>query len=475
MSMSQVNTQEKPAQGGNLLLVMVGLGMAFLLFTAMLNVVKAKTVPIYAESNMLYVALVFYAGAAALYMGFGVSGIEKYVKVASVATIIGFLANTAAGAHRWYIAGRPPFSNMYEMLLSFVWTVALMTLVAEKGYKVKIIGSITMPLAVVSVILMQLLPSDVRPLVPALQSTWLHVHVSLAMLSYATCAVSFALAMMFLIKDDMKTETFQVLTALGMTAVYASFMIRFHSGALAVAAYDVANKQEIRAEQGPLFVLIPDLGWLFAMVLASVLVPVVLYFVARSNKDQRFYAYANNAMFVSIVLQVIVLVAFILRIKNGVYQTLAPAGSEFAGMAPSALPANPFLMAGAVGSIFGGLLYMLLLWRRAGLQSLLPAADVLDRVTYKSIGIAFPLLTLMIATGAYWANQAWGSYWSWDPKETWAAITWLVYAGYLHMRITRGWKGRRAAWFAILGFGVVVFTFFGVTYLLPGLHAYGAN
>ncbi|SPF44382.1 hypothetical protein SBA1_530038 [Candidatus Sulfotelmatobacter kueseliae] len=73
---------------------------------------------------------------------------------------------------------------------------------------------------------------------------------------------------------------------------------------------------------------------------------------------------------------------------------------------------------------------------------------------------------------AYWANRAWGSYWNWDPKETWAAITWLVYAGYLHMRITRGWRGRRAAYFAILGFAVVMFTFFGVTYLLPGLHAY---
>jgi ABC-type transport system involved in cytochrome c biogenesis permease subunit len=78
----------------------------------------------------------------------------------------------------------------------------------------------------------------------------------------------------------------------------------------------------------------------------------------------------------------------------------------------------------------------------------------------------------MIATGAYWANQTWGSYWSWDPKETWALITWLAYAGYLHMRIARGWRGRRAAYFAIIGFAVVLFTFFGVTYLLPGLHAY---
>jgi cytochrome c-type biogenesis protein CcsB len=458
-----------------MLLVMVGLGMAFLLFTAMLNVVKAKTAPIYAESNMLYVALVFYAGAAALYMGFGVTGIEKYVKVASFATMIGFLANTAAAAHRWYIAGRPPFSNMYEMLLSFVWTVALMTLIAERGYKVKIIGSITMPLAVVSVILMQLLPSDVRPLVPALQSTWLHVHVSLAMLSYAACALSFALAMMFLIQDDMKTETFQVLTALGMTAIYSAFMIRFSGGGFAVAAYDVAEKQEMMMARGkPLFVVIPDLGWLFVMVLLSAIVPVVLYFVARSKQDERIYAYANNAMFLTIVLQVVVLVALFLRVKNGMYAPLVNDGTLPAQL-PTALPASPFLFAGAIGSIFSGLLYMLMLWRREGLQKMLPSADVLDRVTYKTIGIAFPLLTLMIATGAYWANQAWGSYWSWDPKETWAAITWLAYATYLHLRITRGWKGRKAAWCAIVGFGIVVFTFFGVTYLLPGLHAYGGG
>src|SRR5205085_11560055 len=124
------------------------------------------------------------------------------------------------------------------------------------------------------------------------------------------------------------------------------------------------------------------------------------------------------------------------------------------------------------GGIFVYLLCLLLLWRRTDLERMLPSTDHLDRITYQTIAIAFPLLPLVIAAGAYWANRAWGSYWSWDPKETGAAITWLVYAGYLHMRVTRGWRGRRAAYFAILGFVVVMFTFFGVTYLLSGLHAY---
>jgi cytochrome c-type biogenesis protein CcsB len=166
-------------------------------------------------------------------------------------------------------------------------------------------------------------------------------------------------------------------------------------------------------------------------------------------------------------LQVVVLSAFVLRVRDASY-----ASPYQEGLYPTSLAASPFMLGGLVTGVFASLLYMMLLWRRSDLEALLPSADTLDRVTYKTICVAFPLLTGMIAAGAYWANRTWGSYWSWDPKETWAAITWLVYAGYLHMRITRGWRGRRAAYFAILGFGVVIFTFLGVTYLLPGLHAY---
>ncbi len=471
MSEARVERQQQPASGAALL-VLVGLGIAFALLVALLAAAKTHSGPIYGEANMLYTALVLYAGAATLYMGYGVTGITRYVNAASFLTAFGFAANTAAVAHRWSVAGRPPFSNMYEMLLSFVWTLALLTLIAEKAYKVKIIGSITMPITVVSVILMQLLPNEIRPLVPALQSTWLQVHVTLAMLSYAACAVSFALAMMFLIQDNMKTETFQAITSGGMIAVYLGILVtRFRAGALAVTAYDLEQKTEVMISRGhPLFIQIPDLGWLYVLVLLSTIVPLLLFIAGRVQKNPSLFDTASKGMFISMLLQAAGLAIFIARVKNGQYGS-----SDAEGLFPTALPANPFLLAGMVGGIVAGLLYLLLLWRREGLQRMMPSADDLDRVTYKIICIAFPLLTLMIAAGAYWANQTWGSYWSWDPKETWAAITWLVYAGYLHMRITRGWKGRRAAWFAILGFAVVIFTFFGVTYLLPGLHAYAAG
>jgi len=459
--------QQQPASGMTLI-VMVGLAIAFLLFMAFLNVVKQGN--LLNESNLLFAALIFYSGAGALYLGFGVTGTESYVKFASFATWLGLAANTAAVAHRWYEAGHPPFASVYEMLLSFVWTLALLTLVAEKKYGVKVIGTVTMPVAIVGVVLMQLLRTDVHPLVPALQSTWLHVHVTLAMLAYAACALSFALAMMFLIQDNMKTETFLTFTSAGTLAIYASVVLtRFEKwGGLNLAAWNPENKAEVFLSKGVrLFVTIPDLGWVMALALLIVASPLLFCGLARWKRNSSFLTIANRAVFLSILIQVMALVMFLIRAREGRYPSL-----DADGLFPTSLAASPFILSALVGGIFLSLLYLLLLWRRKDLEALLPSAVQLDRITYKTICLAFPLLTLMIAAGAYWANQTWGSYWSWDPKETWAAITWLVYAGYLHMRITRGWRGRRAAYFAILGFAVVMFTFFGVTYLLPGLHAY---
>jgi cytochrome c-type biogenesis protein CcsB len=123
---------------------------------------------------------------------------------------------------------------------------------------------------------------------------------------------------------------------------------------------------------------------------------------------------------------------------------------------------------------------LMYLWRRAaekkgrseGIPFLFPELVVLDDLNYKTIAVGFPLLTLGIITGAAWANSAWGSYWSWDPKETWSLITWFVYAAYLHARLTRGWQGTVAAAISIVGFAFVIFTYFGVNFLLSGLHSY---
>ena len=252
------------------------------------------------------------------------------------------------------------------MLLSFVWTVALLTLIAEKKFGVKIIGSITMPLAVVCVILMQLLPSEVRPLVPALQSTWLHVHVTLAMLAYAACAVSFALAMMFLIKDNFKTETFLALTSATVGAIYVAIVAtRFEKwGGLSVTAWDARGKSDMFIGRGMrLFVTVPDLGWLFMIATLAAIAPLALYLVSRAKKDDSFYGTANKAVFVSILLQIVVLAAFALRVRDASYPS-----PDQDGLFPTSLAASPFLLGGMVTGIFASLLYLMMLWRRTDLH-----------------------------------------------------------------------------------------------------------
>jgi len=108
----------------------------------------------------------------------------------------------------------------------------------------------------------------------------------------------------------------------------------------------------------------------------------------------------------------------------------------------------------------------------SGILAHIPSIQVLDELIYQNVVFGFLLLTVGIITGSVWANSAWGSYWSWDPKETWSLVTWLVYALLLHARLVRGWHGRRIAWVSIIGFSCVIFTYLGVNFLLSGLHSY---
>ena len=112
--------------------------------------------------------------------------------------------------------------------------------------------------------------------------------------------------------------------------------------------------------------------------------------------------------------------------------------------------------------------------RFTGIYQLLPSLDTLDKVNYTCLSVGFPLMTLGIISGAFWANTAWGSYWSWDPKETWALLTWLLYAALLHGRLSVGWRGRKAAIFSIIAFIFLLFTFLGVNLLLSGYHTFEA-
>ena len=105
-------------------------------------------------------------------------------------------------------------------------------------------------------------------------------------------------------------------------------------------------------------------------------------------------------------------------------------------------------------------------------QKHIPEEERLDLISYRAVSLGFLFLTFVIVSGAIWAERAWGSYWSWDPKETWSLVTWIIYAIYLHLRLSKGWRGKSAALFAVIGFICVIFTYVGVNTLLPGIHSY---
>lgn len=421
--------------------------------------------------KFLYLALVGYLGASVLYVLSAALRQASLTAGAVALTRGGFFLHTCALIVRWASSGHAPLSNIYEMVLIFSWGVVALHEVAEWKFELPFLGAITLPIAALSLILMQVLPGEIRPLVPALQSTWLQIHVTLAMLSYAGFTLSFAVALLYLLKDGVTPRTFLSWTAGLVTGIYAAVVASSVDGSLALTlpAWDPQTQEKVML--GPkqaLLIAIPELGWPFVIALGLAAASLLFNLLATSSeRGEGWGKWARHLFAAALVGQGLALALLLVKVAAGPYYV--PTMGQSFGVH---LAASPFLLAGIVAALFASLAWEALRWKYDSFVTYLPQRETLDALIYRTVAISFPLLTLMIITGAYWANRTWGSYWSWDPKEDWALITWLTYAGYIHMRLTRGWRGRRSAYFAIIGFAIVMFTFFGVTYLLPGLHAY---
>lgn len=296
---------------------------------------------------------------------------------------------TLLGA-RWIEAGYFPLSNLYESLFFLTWGITTVHLIAENSSRSRLVGVVTSPVAMLIAAFATLtLPSQMQtsePLVPALKSNWLMMHVSVMMLSYSALMVGSLLAIAFLVVT--RGQNIQLQGSSVGTGGYRSNGYRLHKASELVS-------------QPP----------------AS---PV------ENNGFARFESSSNGNGNANIA----------------VLNLVSTSEPQIA----SAEPLSP---------------------------QHLSLAETLDNISYRIIGLGFPLLTIGIIAGGVWANEAWGSYWSWDPKETWALITWLVFAAYLHARITRGWQGRSPAILAAAGFVVVWVCYLGVNLLGKGLHSYG--
>ena len=295
---------------------------------------------------------------------------------------------TLLGA-RWIDAGYFPLSNLYESLFFLAWGITTMHIVVNRiGNKSandtakRLVGAFTSPLAMgITAFAALALPSGMQvsePLVPALKSNWLMMHVSVMLLSYAALMTGSILAIAFLIVTRGQDVVLQG----------SSFGTNFRSVA------DGNNTD--------------------------------------NPSSETFAAFAVESM------------GGILNSGN-----LQSANSSTLTADAIATQTKPLSL------------------RR------LTIGETLDNLSYRAIGLGFPLLTIGIIAGGVWANEAWGSYWSWDPKETWSLITWLVFAAYLHTRITKGWQGRKPAILASVGLLVVWTCYLGVNLLGKGLHSYG--
>ncbi|MBP5971282.1 c-type cytochrome biogenesis protein CcsB [Brasilonema sp. CT11] len=332
-----------------------------------------------ASFAVLFVTMLVYWGGAAF-----PNLPTTFVGTAGMA-IANLCIATLLGA-RWLEAGYFPLSNLYESLFFLTWGITTVHLIAENTSRSRLVGVVTAPVAMcITAFATLTLPSQMQvaePLVPALKSNWLMMHVSVMMLSYSALMVGSLVAIAFLIVTSGKEIQLQG-SSVG-TGGYRSNGYRLHK-----ATELSAQPSTVAAENNG---------------------------VARIESN-------NNG-------------------KTAVLDLVTVTQ-------PQAIATEPLS------------------------PQRLSLAETLDNISYRIIGLGFPLLTIGIIAGAVWANEAWGSYWSWDPKETWALITWLVFAAYLHARITRGWQGRRPAILAAGGFVVVWICYLGVNLLGKGLHSYG--
>jgi ABC-type transport system involved in cytochrome c biogenesis permease subunit len=409
-----------------------------------------------------------------------------------------------------------PFANLYDLSLAFAFGAGITTLLIAHRRSLRSLGAITLPLASLILVLARFIGNDFIDLPPILDSYWRPIHVGIASMSYGVALVCFAVAVLYLLKDGVKTEAMAIWSSVFGIAVIGT-VSRFSVLNPSDMAYRASTA--LMGENGrrllPLRVDIPYVGpilFLSALLLIAVIVAFSLYLTKGDIKTK---LWGHRLLRVSLILQLCAVALLVSQVKTitGVseralnlfndrpaqaerfgtwlaqQQELTPqqiaelppgsleqAATGFVRERSSALAmslnANPVELSALITAIAATLFVLLFSFRTERLIAALPTLDKLDSLMYKTGSVAFAMLAMLLITGAIWANESWGRYWGWDSKETGALVAWLTYAAFLHTRIARGWTGRRSAYFALLGFLLVIFTYLGVSYLLPGLHSY---
>jgi cytochrome c-type biogenesis protein CcsB len=332
------------------------------------------------QSAIMWMSLLFFMGTAFYWVAVFAKGRGEVIEIVASRLVWTAVTMALVGTMvRWYESyllgadiGHIPVSNLYEVFVLFCWMTAAFYLYFEAQYKTRALGAFVMLVvsAAVGFLLWYTLVRDaheIQPLVPALKSWWMKLHVPANFIGYGTFALAAMVAFAYLIKQNASESRWYKLAPL----------------------------------------------WLLGIVLCFE--PIVFRKSASQGMSDYWAVYFG----------------------------------------------------------ISALIVAMILWGRQKIAAKLPSFEVLDDVMYKSIAVGFAFFTIATVLGALWAAEAWGGYWSWDPKETWALIVWLNYAAWLHMRLMKGLRGTVAAWWALAGLAVTTFAFIGVNMFLSGLHSYG--
>ncbi|CAN5710374.1 hypothetical protein BH18ACI1_BH18ACI1_09940 [soil metagenome] len=407
-----------------------------------------------------------------------------------------------------------PFANLYDLSLAFAFGAGITTLVLANRKSFQFLSAFTLPLAALILTLARFIGPEFIDLPPVLDSYWRPIHVGVASLSYGIALVCFAIAVIYLLKDKVKVEAMAIWSSVFALAVIAT-VSKFSVFTEFVYRAGLFAPSSPKPFSSPFRLEIPYVGEalvLSGILLLGVTVSFLLYLYQNNENAKKIGHILLKIAFVTQILAIAFLVSGI-KSTTDVYPRLqmqltqnpgqyVAAGKElaskqelsaqeFAAIKPIqfeqvakqflqnngsklflSLNTNPVELAGLITALAGTFFVILFGFRTEMLRERLPSLESLDALMYKTASLAFAGLAMLLITGAIWANESWGRPWGFDSKETGALVAWLTYAAFLHTRISRGWSGRSSAYFAIVAFLLVIFTYLGVSYLLPGLHSY---
>jgi cytochrome c-type biogenesis protein CcsB len=387
------------------------------------------------SANLLLVSFIAYM-VATLFFGGAVKGAKseasysnnRWGKVAITITIIGFISHLGYFFTRWAASGHAPVSNMFEFTTAFGMMLVGAFILLFFLYRTPSLGLFALPIAVIIIGYASMFPREITPLIPALQSHWLTIHVITAALGEAILAISAVAGLIYLLKHVDLTKR---------------------------------SKERFWLE-AVMFTLIIVLGFVLSSTTFKLTGYEAHFTYIDKNEAVAKIEYNYPPLF-----------------GMNEYEAQTP-GTMTPWMEMPAIVNAKTLTTFVWSVVTGTILYLILrlVFRRPIASLFQPFAkransQLMDEIGYRSVLIGFPVFTLgALIFAMIWAHEAWSRFWGWDPKEVWALITWLFYAAFLHLRLSKGWEGKKSAWLAVIGFVIIMFNLIAVNLIIAGLHSY---